>query len=95
MYIVLFFLLSLQMNHQRKADIEATGSDFELPTNSKTADIGSFWAMVQSKELNTCTTMAKVKYYAKEKTMVSTNRPKVLAFASDIVNRGLTDSMPC
>lgn len=34
--------------------------------------------------------MAKVKYYAKEKTMVSTNRPKVLAFASDIVERGLT-----
>jgi len=30
--------------------------------------------------------MAKVKYYAKEKTMVSTNRPKVLAFASDIVS---------
>ncbi len=26
--------------------------------------------------------MAKVKYYAKEKTMVSTNRPKVLTFAS-------------
>jgi len=39
--------------------------------------------------------MAKVKYYAKEKTMVSTNRPKVLAFASDIVERELTVSMPC
>lgn len=33
--------------------------------------------------------MAKVKYYAKEKTMVSTNRPKVFAFASDIVEREL------
>lgn len=39
--------------------------------------------------------MAKVKYYAKEKTMVSTNRPKLLAFASDIVERELTVSMPC
>jgi len=39
--------------------------------------------------------MAKVKYYAKEKTMVSTNRPKVLAFVSDIVERELTVSMPC
>ena len=39
--------------------------------------------------------MAKVKYYAKEKTMVSTNRPKVLAFASDIVDREHTVSMPC
>ena len=32
--------------------------------------------------------MAKVKYYAKENT-------KVLAFASDIVERELTVSMPC
>lgn len=39
--------------------------------------------------------MAKVKYYTKEKTMESTNRPKVLAFASDIVERELTVSMPC
>ena len=31
------FVLYLQMNHQRKADIDATGGDFELPTNSKTA----------------------------------------------------------
>jgi len=34
------------------------------------------------KNLIRITIMAKVKYYAKEKTMVSTNRPKVLAFAS-------------
>ena len=46
-------------------------------------------------ELNTITTMAKVKYYAKEKTMVSTNRPKVLAFASDIVEREPTVSTLC
>lgn len=34
------FVLYLQMNHQRKADIDATGGDFELPTNSKMADLG-------------------------------------------------------
>ena len=28
------FVLNLQMNHQRKCVIDATGSDFELPTNS-------------------------------------------------------------
>ena len=46
------------------------------------------------KNLIRITIMAKVMYYAKEKTMVSTNRPKVLAFASNIVERELTVSMP-
>lgn len=33
-YKIADFVLSLQMNHQRKANIDATRSDFELPTNS-------------------------------------------------------------
>lgn len=68
----------------------------ELPTNSKkhvfSQDFGQWFGV---KNLIRITIMAKVKYYAKEKTMVSTNRPRVLAFASDIVKRELTVSMPC
>jgi hypothetical protein len=37
---------------------------------------------VRSKGLNTHYDYGKMKYFAKEKTMVSTNRLKVLAFAS-------------
>lgn len=30
------------MKHQRKVNIDATRGGFELPTNSKTANIGTF-----------------------------------------------------
>ena len=33
---LLFFILSLQLKHQRKDDIDATRGGFELPTNSNT-----------------------------------------------------------
>ena len=82
----------MQLKHQRKADIDATRGGFELPTNSKMANIGTFRAArldvsfveecFQSKELNTHYDYGKMKYFAKGKTVVSTNSPKVLAFAS-------------
>ena len=34
-------MLSLPLKHQRKADIDAVRSNFELPTNSKMVDIGN------------------------------------------------------
>jgi len=35
---------TLHLKHQRKADIDTTRGGFELPTNSKMADIGAFRA---------------------------------------------------
>ena len=34
-------MLSLPLKHQRKADIDAVRSNYELPTNSKVVDIGN------------------------------------------------------
>ena len=45
----------------------------ELPTNSKMASAGTFRAMTQTLNLIPFTTMAKVKYYAKENTKLDTH----------------------